>query len=268
MKQSFIDDQPSKTLARGLFVLDKFTTERSEWGVRELSRELDTNPATVHRLVTTLCNIGYLAKDPDTQRYSLGPKVMRLADLYTRHNPVSNIARKTFERYSDQFRYNFYLGKLSGFEVVYLTAHDGHAPIKIVVEPGGTINLHSTALGKILLAFQDAGYIESFLSRNTLKRYTQKTITNPELLRERLAEIREQGYAINRGEHYEDVGAVGVPIINPGRRVELGVSLAYPQHLVPEGRIRIQELLSLTRQIAGDIAVRLGYPDQEAIRHT
>lgn len=268
MKQSFVDDQPSKTLARGLLVLEEFTTERREWGVRELSRKLDMNPATVHRLVTTLCNIGYLAKDPDTQRYSLGPKVMRLADLYTRHNPVSNIARKTFERYSDQFRYNFYLGKLSGFEVVYLTAHDGQAPIKIVVEPGGTINLHSTALGKVLLAFQDSTYIETFLSRNTLKRYTHKTITDPQLLRERLADIREQGYAINRGEHYEDVGAVGVPIINPGRRVELGISLAYPQHLIAEGRIRVQELLALTRQIADDVADRLGYPDQNSTRHS
>ncbi|MFW6068661.1 MAG: IclR family transcriptional regulator domain-containing protein, partial [Chloroflexota bacterium] len=65
------------------------------------------------------------------------------------------------------------------------------------------------------------------------------------------------GYAINRGEHYEDVGAVGMPIIKPGRRVEYGISLAYPQHLVSEGRIDIPELLELTVEIATEIERRI-----------
>lgn len=252
-----VEEQPSQTLARGLMILEQFTSQRSEWGVRELGRKLDLNPATVHRLVTTLANIGYLEQDHDTQRYVLGPKVMRLAELYTVHNPISSIAQKIFRRYSEKFPYNFYLGKLFGYEIVYLAAHDGRAPIKVVVEPGGTIALHSTAIGLSLLAHQDAEYLETFLSTAPLEQYTDQTLTDPQLLRERLVRVREQGYAINRGEHYEDVGAVGVPIIKPAKRVAYGVSLAYPQHLVAEGRIDIPELLELTREIADEIGRRI-----------
>ena len=253
-----VDEQPSQTLARGLLILEKFSSKRSEWGVRELGRELGLDPATVHRLVSTLANIGYLEQDQETQRYTLGPKVLRLAELYTVHNPISTIANKIFQQYSEQFRYNFYLGKLFGSEIVYLAAHDGQAPIKIVVEAGATIALHSTAVGLAVLAYQDEAFIESFLEKQRLTRYTQATMTNVQALRERLATIREQRYAINRGEHYEDVGAVGAPIIKPGKRVEYGVSLAYPQHLVAEGRIDIQELIRLTQQIAAEIAERIG----------
>lgn len=253
-----LDEQPSQTLARGLLILEKFTSKRGEWGVRELGRELDMNPATVHRLVTTLANIGYLEQDGETQRYVLGPKVIRLAELYTLHNPISTIARKIFQQYSEQFRYNFYLGKLFGFEIVYLAAHDGHSPIKVVVEAGATIALHSTAVGLALLAFQEESYLEALLAKGALTRYTAATIASPEALRERLIRIRQQGYAINSGEHYEDVGAVGAPIIKQGKRVEYGISLAYPQHLVLEGRIDIAELAALTQRIAGEIGARMG----------
>jgi DNA-binding IclR family transcriptional regulator len=259
MDKNIIDRQPSKTLARGLAVLEAFTLEKSEWGIRELSRELDSTPATVYRLVATLCNIGYLEQNPRTERYSLGPKVMRLAGLYSRHHPVSSIARRVFEQYAHEFRYNFYLGKLSGFEVVYLAAHDGHGPIKIVVEPGVSTAIHTTALGKVLLAFQDDDYVERFLRDKPLKRYTSRSITEPETLRARLATIRREKYAINRGEHYEDVGAIGVPLFGPDGSVELGVSLAYPQHFVQEDRIVVEDLIPLARRVTADIAARIGY---------
>lgn len=257
MNRITVEEQPSQTLARGLMILEQFSSQRSEWGVRELGRELDLNPATVHRLVTTLANIGYLEQDHDTQRYALGPKVMRLAELYTVHNPISSIAQKIFKQYSEKFPYNFYLGKLFGFEIVYLAAYDGRAPIKVVVEPGATIALHSTAVGLSLLAHQDRDYVESFFENVPLRHYTSQTVTDAHVLRKRLVSVHEQGYAINRGEHYEDVGAVGVAIIKPGRRVEYGVSLAYPQHLVAEGRIDIPELIELTQEIAGDIGRRI-----------
>lgn len=258
MVEMIADEQPSQTLARGLLILEKFTSQRSEWGVRELGRELNLNPATVHRLVTTLANVGYLEQDRSTQRYMLGPKVMRLAELYTVHNPISNTARKIFHRHAVHFPYNFYLGKLFGFEIVYLATFDGKSPIKIVVEAGASISLHSTAVGLSLLAFQDEAYIREFLEKGDLKRYTENTLTEPEALRDRLALIREQKFAINHGEHYADVGAVGAPIIKRGRRVEYGVSLAYPQHLVTEGRLDRAEVVARVQQIAQEIGERIG----------
>lgn len=249
--------QPSQTLARALLILEAFTPQQPTWGVRELARELGINPTTVHRLLTTLCNTGYLQQDPESQRYSLGPKVMKLAAVYAQHNPLPSIARRVFESYTDRFPYNFYLGTITNhYEVLYLAVLDGRGPIKIVVEPGGTVGVHSTALGKVLLAFQSDEYIREFLEQAELKAYTSRSITDPRKLWEQLQEIRRQGYAVNDGEQYEEIAAVGVPLFDSRRQVAAGVSLAYPRSLAGDERFRIDRLVALANEIAAEIAYR------------
>lgn len=258
MDSKFIREQPSQTLAKGVQVLEAFTLDRPEWGVRELSRELNSNPASIHRIVTTLCNTGYLEQDEETQRYRLGAKVMRLAGVYTRQNPISSVGRKVFEKYLDDFHYNFYLGQIVRYEVVYMAALDGHGPLKVTMEPGGTIGLHDSAIGRVLLAFQDQEYIDDFLAKEPFEQFTRHTITDAATLKARLEEIREKRYAVNIGEHYEDVGAVAVPIFRLDGPPELGISLTYPTLVMQEGRITVDELVILAREIAEEISMRLG----------
>jgi len=258
MERESIQKQPSQTAAKALFILESFSASSPEWGIRDLSRELSINPTTVHRLVATLHNAGYLQQDPETQRYSLGPKVMKLAALYAHQNPLPSAALEVFERYAETCDYNFYLGTLSKYEVVYLAKLDGRGPIKIVVEPGGTTALHTTALGKVLLANQSDAYIQGFIDRGSLTTYTQRSITAPEVLWEQINEIRQRGYAINDGEHYEDVGAVGVPVYDSDGSVSLGISLAYLRHLAEDGRVKVEDVVPFAREIASEIALRAG----------
>ncbi len=256
MKNEFINQQPNQSLAKALLILDTFNIGQTEWGVRELSRELEINPATIYRILTTLTNAGYLEQDQDTQRYSLGPKVLRLANLYLHQNPLPETAQKVFESFADRFQYNFYLGTLVNFQLVYLAVFDGRGPIKIVVETGGVISLHSTALGKVLLSFQSDEFIRQFMEAVPLVGYTPRTIKDKAVLWEQIQKIREQKYAINDGEHYDEVGAIGVPVYDKQNRVKLAVSLAYPRHLMHEKRINIESLVDLANQVAAEIAAR------------
>jgi IclR family KDG regulon transcriptional repressor len=257
--KQMVDEQPSKTLARGLWVLEAFNADKPSWGIRELSRELNTNPATLHRLMTTLCNFGYLEQDPETERYSLGPRIVRLAVWYSRHNPLAAVAHKVFKMYADQFQYNFYLGKLQQDMVVYLAVLDGRGPLKIMTDPGATIGLHTTALGKALLAYQDNAYIDTLLASGPLQAKTPISVTDPDKLRRQLVDIRANGYAINHGEHFEELGAVGVPLFLNSGKVEYCISLTYPQHLIQEGRIQLDDLIPLAKQVAQEIQARIGY---------
>lgn len=257
--KQMVDEQPSKTLARGLWVLEAFSGDKPSWGIRELSRELSTNPATLHRLITTLCNFGYLEQDPETERYSLGPRIVRLSVQYSRHNPLSAVAHKVFKKYAAQFQHNFYLGKLQQDMVVYLAVLDGRGPLKIMTDPGVTIGLHTTALGKVLLAYQDDAYIGKLLASGPLQAKTRLSVTDPDELRRELDDICAKGYAVNHGEHYEDIGAVGVPLSLSSGKVEYCISLTYPQHQVQEGRIQLEELIPLAKRIAEEIQARVGY---------
>jgi DNA-binding IclR family transcriptional regulator len=146
---------------------------------------------------------------------------------------------------------------LNHFEVIYLAVLDGRGPIKIAVEPGGSITLHSTALGKCLLAYQCEEYIQEYLKATELVAFTERTLSKSEQLVEQLGEIRFKGYAINDGETYEDIGAIAVPLFGPrGQPINLAVSLTYPRHLVTEKRLDIDQMTALGRIIADEISRR------------
>jgi DNA-binding IclR family transcriptional regulator len=257
MARVVVQDQPNQTLAKGILVLESFTSEHPEWGIRQLARELGINPATVYRLVATLHNAGYLEKDEETQRYRLGPRVMKPAAYYAHENPLPDIGRSVFESFADRFEYNFYFGTLSRrFEVVYLAVLDSRGPIKIVVEPGGSISLHSTALGKTLLAYQDHDYIAEFLESQLLARYTPRSITDPQQIWDQLRQIRHDGFAVNDGERFDEVAAVGVPVFGRDGLVKSAVSLAYPRHLSGIPSLQVNRLVQLAREVAEEIALR------------
>jgi DNA-binding IclR family transcriptional regulator len=248
--------KPIQSLQKGLRILSTFTLPRPEWGVRELGRELKINATTTFRLLKTLEDVGYVERNPVTQHYMLGPRVVELAELYAHLNPMPSVALKVFANFRERFQFNFYLGALRARELVYLARLEGHGPIYVSAEPGERISLHSSALGKVLLAFQDETFIDAYLQKTRLKAYTPRTITDHNALRKQLALIRKQGWALNDGERYEDVGAVGVPVSNGQDQAIASVSLAYPRYLVQEERLVVPEMIALAREIAGEIASR------------
>jgi len=261
LKQKSVSEHPHKTLAKALEVLEAFSANQDTWGVRELSREVEINPATVYRILQTLKNKGYLEQNED-QSYSLGPQVLKLANLYSARNPLPAIAKKVFESFADRFEHNLYLGMLNQFEVIYLAVLDGRGPIKIAVEPGLSLPLHSNAMGKVLLAFEDKEFIEKFLENNQLKTFTARTISGPEELLKQLEVIRQQGYAINDGEQFDSVGAVAVHLSAPERHpINLAVSLTYPRHFTHNGTLNIDTLITLGQEIAQEIKNRCNIND-------
>jgi DNA-binding IclR family transcriptional regulator len=258
MKNDQYRKSPSQTLAKGISILELFSSRITEIGIREIGRKLEINPTTVYRLVTTLENSGYLDQNPITKRYSLGPNLVPLGSLYLKHNPLPQMATQVFESYAEKFEYNFYLGTLRETKVVYLAALDGRGPIKIVVELGGTTTLHTTALGKVLFAFQDDDFIQSYLETTNLDKFTSRSLTTPEDIWNEINDIRKQNYAKNDGEHYEEVGALGIPIFNQTGEVKFGISIAYPRQFILEKRFHVDKLINLLQEIADEIAWRSG----------
>jgi len=248
----------SKTLHKAIQILELFSLEHPDLGVREVATILSTNPSSVYRLISTLNDEGYLEQNPSSRRYSLGPRVLKLAWLYNNINPIPRIAQKVFEEYASVFEHSFFLISLvSKFEAVYLAVKEGWSPLRITKQPGGITNLHSTAGGKVLLAYQNESYVEDFLKSHKFTPLTERTITSPKIFRETLNVVRMQGYAINDGEQFEDIGAIAVPVIDLNGHVQNCVSLAYPRHQLKEGRLEFNRVLDCARDVANQIMVHL-----------
>ncbi len=257
MQENDDGSRKSKTLRKALLILDAFAEEQRDWGVRSLAEHLSMNPTTVHRILVTFEELKYLIKDPETIRYELGPGILRLASSYNRNNPLSLIANQVFNKFTDKWPYNFYLGYLSGYEVVYITIVTGSSRIKVDVDPGERVRgLHNSALGKALLAFQSEEFIRAYIEENGLEKSTSNTITTPDVLWEQIMEIRKNRFSINKGEYHNHIAAIGAPIFNASNEVTASFSLVYPILENNERYTRFERIIALTKEVSEEISVR------------
>lgn len=244
----------SKTLLTVIEILESFTLEHPTWGVRELARQLDRDPTSIHRLFATLKDRGYLEQEPKDRRYMLGPNVMRLARIYYQLNPLPAIAQKVFNKFNDRFNNSFYLISLTeNFRAIYLAVHEGTFPLKVIIAPGGITSLHSTVAGKVLLAYQGESYVEKFFESGPLARQTSSTITTRSMLKPELVKVRQMGYATNNGEHIEEIAAVAVPVFSQNRDVTSSVSLVFPKHLLHENQLDFETVAMIGKEVASEI---------------
>jgi DNA-binding IclR family transcriptional regulator len=244
----------NQSLVRGLKILEAYSATKQSWGIRELGRELDINAATTYRLVSTLAGRGYLEQNRETQKYHLGPKVVQLAANYSTQNSLIEISLRLFAKYEKAFPYNFYIGVMSSSEVIYVAVYESRGPLKITTEPGQSVSLYSSALGKLLLANESDTFIKALLADKPIEQITPLTVTNEKELMRQIREIRKLGYAVNRGEIYEEIAAVATPIRGPDGTVIAGLSLSFPIHYLDTKKLDLEEIISLGQTIADEIS--------------
>lgn len=221
-------------------------------GLSELAARLDLSPSTTHGLLKTLVGRDLVRQDAQTQRYHLGPAVLRLAgvyldalDLRTRSIPW---ARDLVSRTGFPAR----VGVRSGTEVI-LVHHEARSDdAGQMSELGIGLPAHSSSLGKALLAFGDEEVLNAW--PETLSAMTSATITDRAALQIELADVRKRGVAFEREESVIGEHSVAAPIFGPGNTVigALGVVLGTSEI------DRLEEVASPTVDIANAISRELG----------
>jgi DNA-binding IclR family transcriptional regulator len=245
----------NQSLIRGIAILEAYNSEKQSWGIRELSRKLDINAATIYRLMSTLAKRGYLEQNAETQRYYLGPKVVQLAANYSSKNSLIEISLRVFAQYEKAFPYNFYVGVMSAEEIVYIAVYESRGPLKITTEPGQSVSIYGSAIGKLLLANESDSFIKKLLAKKAIERITSLTVKNEKNLMKQIGEIRKLGYAINKGEIYEEIAAVAVPIRGLDGTPVAGLSLSFPLHYLETKKLHLPEIIDLAHAIGDQISM-------------
>ncbi|WP_421988862.1 helix-turn-helix domain-containing protein [Roseococcus sp.] len=140
----------SLSLQRGLEILARLGLE-APLGVRDLARRCDLAPATVQRLVNTLAQGGWIEQDAATLRYRLGGALLAMADRVDLTDRMAEAARLALAPLAER-GLNGYLGVLRGSQALYLVSVQSTGPVAIRSRPGDLAKLHTTAMGKTLLA--------------------------------------------------------------------------------------------------------------------
>ncbi|GAB6902003.1 IclR family transcriptional regulator [Kineosporia succinea] len=237
-------------------VLLLFADGPQSLGVTEVARRLELSKAVVHRILTTLVDRQLLATDPDTRGYRLGPSAAALGARALRESRIRVAAMPVLRE----------LGRLTGETAtvsarmadgrVYLDQVESTQEIKMTVEIGRRYPLHAGSSSNCILAFLPDQERKRVLEAE-FTALTDRTIIDPEQLRERLEHIRANGYATSDSERQLGAGAVAAPVFGVDGSVVGSISVCGPALRVDEPARRAY--VPLVRSAADRISRELGW---------
>ncbi|MDF8263343.1 IclR family transcriptional regulator [Luteipulveratus flavus] len=219
-------------------------------GVSELVRATELPLGTVHRLLATLAERGYVRQDSE-RRYAIGPAALGLADAGERS--LAAVGRAYAARLTALCGETVNLAVLQGHEMVYVAQSPSPHSLRIFAEVGRRIPLHSTAVGKAVLASMGTPQAADLLRARPLTASTPRTLTTTEELDRELARVRDEGYAVDEEEQELGVRCVAAVVSSPGLHAALSVSGPTERFTVDAARAAAPQV----RAVAADLATAL-----------
>ena len=222
------ENAAARTLSttRTSFEIVELLKEHDGARVTEVADELELAPSTVHSHLATLMEAGYLTKEGDS--YHLGLAFLELGEYVRTRKAPYTIAESYTEQLAAETDSRAVFAVEEHGRGVYMYTFSGDHAVWTYSTVGKRFPLHATAAGKSILSQLPEPRVEEIVERHGLEPETDNTITSRDALFEELADVDEQGYAVNHEEQLDGVKAVGVPVAGPDGRVLGAFSVASP----------------------------------------
>jgi len=236
-----------KSVSRVFDLLELIADAGGDATISQLSTAAELPLPTIHRLLRTLVSQGY-ARQLANRRYALGPKLVRLGEVANRQ--FGQMAMPQLKSLVDRLGETANLATIDGDNVVYVSQAPSPHAMRMFTEVGGRAPLHSTSVGKAILAQMTDDEVRDIIARAGMPHSTDRSLgTIGELLTD-LAESRERGYAIDDGEH--EVGVRCFAMAVPNMPVLTAVSVSGPMSRV--GQDFADQAIPVLREVVADIS--------------
>lgn len=236
-------------------VLEAVAFSTDELGVTQIAERLNMTKGSVHRHLQTLVERGYLAQNPATSRYMIGPKSRLLA----RHAPEADLlhlAEGPMRQLRDALGQTVVLSEMTPRGALVLSTVQGISPIEIGVRPGSELAFHATAQGKVMLAFAPRPFQARVLAR-PMRRFTDKTIVSTRRIEQELHDATRLGYAAAPEEAMLGLNALAAPIFDAQDACIAALAVVGSIQFLPE-KPRPSDIVPLT-DAARQISRKLGH---------
>ncbi len=259
--QARADPRKSQSLLKAFDILEAIAAHHRPMGVTEIARTVGINKATVHRLLRTLADRGYVRQMEPSGAYALGFQLLALGNAVLDSLDLVKVARPLMQELSDTSGETVFLYVYDRGAVTLVHSVESTQAVRASLNAGRNVPIHATAAGKVFLAFRDGEVLER-LERTRLKRYTDRTIVNIQELKRQLEQVRSADIAFDNGEYLHEVWCISTPIRNHRGEVVAALSLAGPEHRIETSHR--QFLVDLVRQTGIKLSLQLGWhPDLE-----
>ncbi len=245
------------SVQHALDILNLFEGSHAEIGNTEIAKMLKMDPGTVAGLVYTLRVNNYLDQNPDNRKYRLGLKLAERAAVLLDQIDLRKIATPYLEELRQWSGESINLAIRDHKEVVYIERLFGHHSLGIRSELGKRACLHSTALGKAILAYMNPEATQAILTGYEFIPVTPKTITGLKNFLVELERVKKIGYAVDEEENELGGRCLASPIFNNDGIPVAAVSISVPIQRLP--REKIIEYGTKIKETAFNISRNLGY---------
>ena len=250
------DGQPS-AVNRAIDVLEALVDSGAEVGLADLSGRVGVPKPTVHRILQTLIGRGY-ARQRSEGVYAPGLRTLAIAGVIWANMDIGDVVRPIMADLQEILPETVHFAVFDTVQAVYVEKLEGKRAYRMASVVGMPITLHSTAIGKSILAFLNADEFSRWAGSAVLSRRTAHTITSRRQLETDLITTRRLGYAIDDEENERDTRCVGAAVFDARGRVFGGISLSAPIfQLTREEADRIGPNIALA---AARISIIVGLP--------
>ncbi len=240
---------------RVLAVLDQLSRQRAV-GLEELSRQLKLAKPTVYRFLLTLQELGY-ARRIDGERWAMSMKMFNMGSRALDHLDLHAAARPIAEQLAEELGETVHMGVLDGDSAVYVLKIESKYTIRMYSRVGRRMPLYCTAIGKVLLAWMTPAERDEALEGVRLVAFNPRTITTRAALDAAVAQVRQQGYAVDDEEREDGVHCIGAPVFDYTGAVAAAISVSWPTFRFTPGEEG--EKIERTKEAAARISAILGY---------
>jgi IclR family transcriptional regulator, KDG regulon repressor len=257
-------EQPQKnnrkliaSVQHALNILNLFDASHPELGNSEIANLLSMDPGTVAGLVYTLKQNNYLDQNPSNRKYRLGLKLAERAAVLLNQIDLRKIAAPYLEELRTWSGESTNLAIYDHQEVAYIERLFGSHPLGIRSEIGKRAPLHSTALGKIILANLKTQDVQKILSDYKFTQVTPNTIIGYDDFIRELDHVRKLGFALDNEENEIGGRCLAAPVLNNEEVAVAAISISFPTQRLPLEKI--PEYGEKIKTAALEISKRIGF---------
>lgn len=201
-------------LDRALSILELLARHPEGLRMREIAEQLDLPANSVFRITATLEDRGYLLREDEHMRYQLSRKLLSLGYAAVGEDKLIEHSLDVMQLLRDETQETVLVGVRADTQGVVLEQVAATQPVKFLVDPGTHFPLHTSAPGKVFVAFLPPVEREALLARLKFIRYNERTLDSRAKFDAEIEKVRAQGYGLDRAEQIEGLHCVGAPIFN------------------------------------------------------
>ena len=244
-----------KSAERVLEIFNILAENQQGLTCKEISLKLGYASSSTFELLKTMKENGYLLIK-DNKKYFLGTMLIRLGNIVNNNLDFKNLIKPHLEEIMNILLETTFLGMVSKENIIYVDKVQSSHTVATNANVGSLKPIYCTGLGKIILAYMDKEGRDTIVERLNMVKFTDNTIVDKKIFKEKLNEFKKLGYAIDDEEIEKGLWCLAVPLFDSNGKVQLAISVSGPK----ERMLGKKELIKKTMlKKSKEISELLGY---------